>query len=312
MANYAWIRVLHVTLISNKLGRSMTIGANKIMNPTITVEGHKYLSPLKDTCTIQIANLTYGEMVQIIDGQYFDAYVRCGYVNSVEMTIFKGGVLYITNDNDDAETNIVTILCASQVVARLSQSRLNLSLNSGINLYSAIKFLCDTSGIKNAHIDDALRATYLSDIISANDNTAGWLERLTTQFDGTYASTASLGGEDVSVMDVFKSKPRVIKLNERTISIAGGKPKLSSDGLKLEVMPTFEFVPGDVIQIDNSIINMSNATAYTNLGVQLDQDGQYMIFEINYRLENRGSSFMLELLCKARQLFKTFIDGVQV
>lgn len=309
MANYAWLRVLHVTLISTKLNLSMTIGADKVINPTISVTGHKYLSPLKDECTIEITNLSYAEIVQIIDGQYFDAYVRCGYQGSNEMTIFKGGVLYVTNDIDDVESNVVTILCASQIVAKLAQSRLNLSFNSGINLYSAIKFLCDTSGIKNSHIDDGLRVTYLNDIISANDSTGGWLERLTTQFDGTYANTGGAGGSDLSVMNVFKSTPRIIKLNERTITLVNGKPKLSSDGLKISVMPTFEFNPGDVISIDNSMLNLSDFGPYQVIEPYLDKDGQYMIFEMNYVLENRGNAFSIELLCKARQMFKTFLEG---
>lgn len=312
MANYAWMRVLHVTLISEKLNRSMTIGADKIINPTISIDGHKYLSPLKDSCTIEISNLSYAEIVQIIDGQYFDAYVRCGYVDSMEMTIFKGGILYITNDTDEVHSNVVTILCASQVVAKLSQSRLNLSFNSGINLYSAIKFLCDTSGIKNGHIDDALRQTYLNDIISANDSVGGWLERLSTQFNGTYVNTAGGGGSDLSVMNVFKSNARVIKINEKTISLTNGKPKLSSDGLKITVMPTFEFNPGDVIQIDNANVNLSGFGPYENIEPYLDKDGQYMIFEMNYKLENRGGAFSIELLCKARQMFTSYLNGVKV
>ena len=308
MSNYAWMRILHITLISNKLNRSMTIGASSVVNPTIKVTGHKYLSPLKDSCTIEITNLSYAEIVQIIHGEYYNAYVECGYKDSMTMTIFKGGVLYITNDVDDVESNVVTILCASQVVAKLGQSRINLSLNSGINMYAALKLICDTSGLRNTHIDDGLRATYLQDIISANDSPGGWLERLTTQFGGTYASTSSSGGEDISVIDVFKSKLRVIKLSEKTITLTNGKPKLTSDGLKLTVMPTFEFNPGDVIQIDNSYINMSDASYNTNLGVQLDKDGQYMIFEINYTLENRGPGFSLEMKCKARSLFNSFLE----
>lgn len=311
MADYAWMRVLHVTLISEKLNRSMTIGADKDVNPTINVTGHKYLSPLKDSCTIEISNLSYAEIVQIINGQYFDAYVRCGYVGSVEMTIFKGGVLYITNDIDEVHSNVVTILCASQIVAKLSQSRLNLSFNSGINLYSAIKFICDTSGIKNGHIDDALRKTYINDIISANDSVGGWIERLSTQFDGTFANTSGGGGADLSVMNVFKSNVRLIKINEQTISLTNGKPRLSSDGLKITVMPTFEFNPGDVISIDNANVNLSGFGPYENIEPFLDKDGQYMIFEMNYKLENRGSAFSIELLCKARQMFTTYLNGVK-
>lgn len=306
----AWMRILYVTLISTKLNKSMTIGFDSENSPTISIDGHKYLSPLKDSCTIEIANLSYAEIVQIIEGQYYDAYVQCGYKDSIDMTVFKGGVLYITNNNDDAESNFVTILCASDVVAKLGQSRLNLSLNSGINLYSALKFICNTSGIKNPKIDDSLRTRYINEIMSANDTTASWVDKLCDKYTGVFANTAEAFGDGIDIFDVFSSNLRVIKLAERTISMTNGKPKLSSDGLRITVMPTFNFVPGDVIQIDNSLINMSEATAYTNLGAFLDKDGQYMIFEINYKLENRGSAFSFELLCRARSLFTNFISEV--
>ena len=175
MAN-AWMRKLVITLSSDKLNNKLVFGSNK--NETLSIEcvGSKYLSALKDTFTIKIKNLTYSEILQIISGEYYNVKIECGYENSSLNTIFDGGVLYVSNALDDTKTNTVIILCASKLVARYGQSRMNLSLTSGINLYAALQYICQRAGIKNAQIANEFKTKVLTDIETVNDTVSSYLE----------------------------------------------------------------------------------------------------------------------------------------
>ena len=153
----AWMRVLRVTLTSRKLKKQMVFGNSQFttgFDLAIDVSGYKYLSSLKDNCTVKLTNLTYNEVMQIIVGEFYDVKIEAGYRDSSVQTIFDGGVLYISNAREDATTNTVIILCASKLVARYSQSRINLTLNSGINMYSAIKFGLKRAGISEVTISE--------------------------------------------------------------------------------------------------------------------------------------------------------------
>ena len=117
----SWMRVLEVRLRS-KYGRQELIFGDKWkkgkVDLNIQVSGHKYMSSLKDSCIVKISNLTYNEIVQIIDGEFYDVEIIAGYRNGNQTTFFKGGVLYISNSLDDTKTNTVYILCASELVAK--------------------------------------------------------------------------------------------------------------------------------------------------------------------------------------------------
>lgn len=131
----AWMRILEVHLTSRLLKRKFIFGTNDDVtdnNLNISITGSKYMSTLKDICTIKIDNLTYDEIIAIIKGQYYDVEVRCGYKDAGSRIIFKGGVLYISNSLNSDKTNTAIILCGSQLVARYGQSRINLTLNSDI------------------------------------------------------------------------------------------------------------------------------------------------------------------------------------
>ena len=173
MAIKAWLRVLRITLTMSSAAdngklKQIVIGANEERGITksgisingasysyqsadlaISVSGDKYMSPIKDNVTIKISNLTYAQIVQIIAGQYYNLKVECGYRSGATYTIFDGGVMYISNLRESVETNTVTILGASKLIAKWGQKRLNLSFNSGVNMYSAIKFICRVGGIPN-------------------------------------------------------------------------------------------------------------------------------------------------------------------
>ena len=49
--------------------------------------------------------------------------------------------------------------------------------------------------------------------------------------------------------------------------------------------------------------------AYRNLGQFMDRDGNYIIYQIDVDLENRGSNFTYNMLCKAKNLWSNLRLG---
>ena len=70
----AWIRDLRVKLTSTSLHKTMIFGAEHLEGKQdfdIEVKGSKYMSFLKDQFTIRIKNLTYGEVLQLVNGKFY-------------------------------------------------------------------------------------------------------------------------------------------------------------------------------------------------------------------------------------------------
>ena len=88
-----------------------------------------------------------------LDGKYFDVKIKAGYKGSGDVTMFDGGILYISNNRTNTKTTQAIILCASKLVAKFSQSRINLTLNSGLNLYSAAKYVLSKAGVGHIIMD---------------------------------------------------------------------------------------------------------------------------------------------------------------
>lgn len=313
----AWMRILEVTLTSRKMKRQMVFGSNWRNGKddlNIDVVCNKYMSALKDSCTIKLSNLTYSELVQIISGEFYDVTVKCGYRGANVQPIFDGGVLYISNSLDDKKTNTVIILCASKLVARYGQSRINLTLNSGINMYSAVKFVCRRAGIMDTAISKQLKKTFLQDVMNVNDTVGSWIEKLTQTNNSFIANSDGLidSNSIVSLFNANKSNRRIITLRNDQIDLSGGYPRLTSDGISLTILPTSAFMCGDVIKIDNALLDMSvgsSSEVSKNYGHYLDKDECYMIYEMEYRLQNRSSEFSLNITAKSRNLISSYMGG---
>lgn len=317
MAVKAWMRVLRITLTTKSPGQN---GKNKQLvfeenesgvGLAISVNGNKFMSTLKDNCTVKISNLTYVEIVKIITGQFYNIKIECGYKSSGVQTIFEGGVMYISNLRESVDTNTVTILCASHLVASYGQRRINLSFNSGINMYSAINFVCKVGGVPNPNISTQFKKQFLEGIENAHNQTAAeWVNDQTTK-NGSYISSSDcIGNSFMTLFDANKSNARVIKLNKDTLLLTNGFPRMTADGLVFSVMPTFAFQCGDTIVMDNSLIQInvtSQSEATKNLGGLLDENGQYMIYEMHYQLENRGQNFFLEIYAKTRSRISAYL-----
>ena len=311
----SWMRVLEVRLRS-KYGRQELIFGDQWkkgkVDLNIQVSGHKYMSSLKDSCTIKISNLTYNEIVQIIDGKFYDVEIIAGYRNGNQTTFFKGGVLYISNSLDDTKTNTVYILCASELVAKYGQSRINLTLNSGINLYSAINYLLRLSGVKDSNISQEFKRKMLIDSTVIENTSAEWLNKLVESHQTYIVNSDSSTGGSVTLFDISKSYSRLIYLKKENIALIGGYPQLTNDGLRMTVLPQISFKCGDMIKIDNSLISIptkSQAEVEQNYGYYLDKDGLYTIYEIDFNLTNRNRDFSVNILARSKNLMSNVTSG---
>lgn len=312
----AWMRILTVTFTSNKLKKKLVFGENYLQNKedlSIEVSGYKYMSTLKDSCTIKIKNLSYLEIVQLIKGEYYDVEVKAGYRSTGAQTVFKGGVLYISNSLGDRKTTTAIILCASNLVAKYGQSRLNLSLNSGINMYSALNFICRRAGIPNTNISTQFKKQFITEIANINDTAASWIDKLSDSNQNYITNSDEITNGFVSIYDASKSNARIIKLNSNNIQLIGGYPKLNKDGLSITITPLLSLMCGDVIKIDNSLIDISvtnNTEVSKNYGYYLDEDGLYTVYQIEYQLQNRGENFYYNIIGKSRSLISNITGGL--
>ena len=309
---YAWIRRLKVTLTSTKFKKQIVFGENHLRNEDdlyIEVNGYKYLSTLKDECVVKIKNLTLSEVVQIIDGQFYDVKIEAGYKSTGLNTIFDGGVLYISNEVDDRKSNTIIILCASKLIAKYGQNRLNLTMNSGINMYAAINFICKRAGIPKTNVSTQLKKQMLENITNVDNTVGSFLDKLCSD-NASYISNSDANSSDIlTIFDSKNANRRVIKLKADNM-ILQSYPRLTVEGVNIVVMPTFNFMCGDVIKIDNSLIQIpvqSKEELSKNYGYYLDDEGFYMIFQMEYHLQNKGHNFSLQLNCKARNLVSNFL-----
>lgn len=309
----AWMRKLYIRLTSNQLKKSVEIG-NDVNNNnlSITISVNKYMSSLKDDAVVKIKNMTQSELTQIIMGQFFDIEIYCGYEKGNVSCIFKGGVLHLNNKLNADRTSTLIILCASNMIAKFGQRRLNLTLNSGINLYSATKFILKMGGIPNSNVSTQLKKKFLEQTTNINQTVPQYLDELCNKDKMLIQNTDDILNNNYSLFDASKSNNRVIELSNDVISLTKGYPRLTSEGLDLTLLPTFSFMCGDTIKIDNAILDVAASSrneVSKNYAAYINKKGWYMIFEMHYELQNRGSEFSLELQCKNREFISSYIGG---
>lgn len=308
--NYPWIRVLKIRLSSKKTGKMMEIGGTGSSHLSITCRVNKYLCATKDSAEVRISNLTYAEIATLVTGQFYDVEILAGYQNKGVQTIFKGGVLYVSNALGDHKTNEVIILCASNLIAKFGQAKLSISLNSGINLYSAIDFIMKRVGIPQSNITRSMK----NDLVlqynynMKNSTAQNYLEYLQDTYKDIEISTDSSADSVITLASSKFENGQFIRLNNKDINLSGGYPRLTNTGLNLTVVPTFNFMCGQILKVDNSIIDISvssQSEMQKSYGNYLDKDGMYKIFEMEYDLANRSPQFSLNLTCKS----KTMLEG---
>ena len=307
ISNFCWMREIQVILTSDLMKKTVTFDNNY----KISISGTKYLSALKDTFTISIDNIPYDKQVQLIAGKYFNVEIKAGYRTSGLHTVYKGYVLYMSNNLGDKKTTTFVILCASKMVALYGQSRMNLSLKSGINMYSALNYIFKKAGITNAKIDENFKNRVLQECVSISSTATSYIDSFINS-NQSVANTDASFGNAISVWSPLGKDARLIKLSKDNILLTGSYPTLDSDGLSIDCIPNITYLPGDTIELDNSIINVyanSSSTVYDNATQYMDENGRYIIYQITYRLNNRSSSFMTTLLCKKRSSVLSSLIG---
>ena len=293
---------------------------------TIKVDGAKYPATNKDKGTLTICNLTYETIIKIKTMQYYMIKIYCGYQSMDEkpFPIFEGEIAYMSPkiySNHDVE---VYIIYTSALVARYSQNRMNFSLNSGVNLYAAMNYMLASQGVQKKNIDSRLKNAFINEYKTLYGKASTILDSATLNNVGDYS--ISTDGIDGNVIDITTLKgKRTILVNEKFLPIGSGNPTVTSEGLSMTLLPVRNFKVGDILKINNALINTSISSAEsvpstfnTNYldasgGNLVNVDGSYnkeasygyyMIVEMHYTLENRGNSFQYQIKGRALSIIK--------
>lgn len=310
-----WERQLIVKLKS-KLNRTMMqFGHNTDdRNLIINVNGNKYLSSLKDEFVVDIFNLTYGEVAKIIAYQYDEIEVFAGYKSTGVHKIFEGKILDVSMDRESRETNIVHIICVSKLLG-LYNSRLNLSLNSGVNMYAALDFILKRAGIQGSNVSEEFKRQFITDTMSAKGTASSFLDVFTKNSTSFAVQADSSKGAIVSIWDMKRTDARVVNIRPENGMLIKGYPTLTTDGVRLTSLPVFNFMPGDTLAIDNRLIDLSISTVQeatqTQLGFYLDKNNQYLLVELNYSLSNADGDFEVRMKTKSKSMLMNVLGGIQ-
>ena len=154
-------------------------------------------------------------------------------------------------------------------------------------MYSAINYVCKKSGIPNSNVSPQLKKNFIEDVISENQTPSSYIDSLLQNNDFLIANSDS---SDSSFLTLFNSKwsnSRVYRLDNNTSLLVGGYPTLVKEGLTFSTLPTINYMCGDTIVLDNSlvVINSSETKGQAlNAGYYLDKDGKYMVYQIEFQL----------------------------
>ena len=127
-------------------------------------------------------------------------------------------------------------------------------------------------------------------------------------------SDSSLDSNVISITDIKNS--RKIRIDPEFIYIGNGNPTVTANnGLRIQLFPVYNLIPGDIIIVPNRLIDTSSGMT-TAEGVQntfnqhwLNPDGAYIIREINYTFENRGETFRYDVRAIPLNLYQTITGG---
>lgn len=317
MASKYWLRVLYFKLKawdSNEWSiYGKTMDDNK--KPRIEVTGNKYLSAVKDTFTIKIYNLPYSEIIKIQTRKMFQVQIFAGYLQEQNYNdfegkkIFDGGIINMTCSRQDFKNNIVTFVCASKLVAKAQEFRVSISFNSGINLYSAVKYISQSVGLTNISIDESFKAKFITECKTINGTASSYLESLSNSNNTAFITSDSSEYSYVNMYAINKGTTKKIVVDPLKGMIINGQPTLTSNGLNFTSLPVYNYACGDILQLDNSLIDLSsgqdsfNGSITTPNGTYLNSEGLYYIYSMSYSLSNNSGSFTISINAKNKSLF---------
>lgn len=319
---FCWMRQIEIRLTSIKCGATIIYGGKDSDQLNITVNGHKYISALKDNGSVTISNLTYSEIYKLILGEFYIIEIWAGYKTTTPQCFFKGYVSYISNKINERKDHECYILFASRMVAQYSQKRMNLCLNSGINLYAAYRYICLKQGINSTNLPENLKNRFVTDVEASYNTSATLIDQIAQNQNDLYIDTDSAwDGAGVFNVNTLSDK-RFFKINPNTINFTKGNPTINKDGLSITLLPTVAFRPGDIIMIPNYFIDASisdpNAvsstfnTNYIDYGNTTKENigssyGNYMIMELDYVFQNRESTFEINIRARSLNVIKNIV-----
>jgi hypothetical protein len=317
-----WIRRIRVTLTSKKKSPNgkhyeLVLGDSGKDDLSISITGTKNMAMLKDSGIVTIDNLGYDTIALIMAAQLYRIKIEIGYKSTDSMiTVFKGEVAYISHKPHARGDSTTYISYASSFVAAWSQSRINFTARSGVNLYTMLNYMFIQNGISDkTYISPELKKVVLDNVYTSYNTPSNIITDIVGSSGGSFQldTDSSLDGTVISVSTV--KEKRVIPIDLNTINIENGNPTVTSQGLTISVIPTFNFIPGDIIKIDNSFLDISSNTT-TVSGAQstfnqsyLDANGCYMIRQIEYTFQNRGDTFDETITATAVSIFSS-VSGV--
>lgn len=317
-----WIRLLYVRFYNEKRNEEIVVGktTDDSQKPRITISGNKYLSPVKDNFSIKIYNLRYDELIKIMQHELLSVEIYAGYLDEQDFynfnakCIFRGGVINILNEKREWKDNVATFVCASNLVAKGQKWRCSISLASGMNLYSAVKYISDRAGI-SSDIDPSLRYQFLKQATIATSSPSSYLEKIEKSNNDFFTNTDGSSGSDLSFFSVSNRKQTPLNINPKKGMMIGEAPEITSNGLTWTSLPVENYSCGQLVKIDNSWINSSSGqdslsgTISVPNSIYLNSQGLYYIYDLGYSLDNTTGSFQVRIHCWSRSLFENVTEG---
>lgn len=313
----AWRRVLKVALMTppnEGVTKTLTLG-DDVDNLAIIIKGTKFLSPMKDEFDITIKNIPMSSDVvsinEIKQTSFRYITIEAGY-QEASMQLFYGYIVYISSKREDnGKTVSMHIVCSGSYTYN-NRSSQSLLVKAGTDYKTALTFAARLSGINPAYVQlsESLKYMRLKKDTVFDGTLMSMLIEIMNQNRNVFCHCDRTSGSVFQIWDGSIFKPRVIKINEENIILVNGFPTLEDQGIVFTCLPFFNFMPGDDVIIDNeSFINRSieSLSAYTQTPMPdkfVDANGEYIIKELRYSLENRGNSFFVTIKCYARDIYE--------
>lgn len=319
MSNRTWIRILYIRLAQWDSSEWHEYGhtTDDSKKPKIEISGGKYLSCLKDNFTIKIYNLPMPEILKIMMGEWFHVQIFAGYLGTQNRDtaqgklLFDGGVISISNNLVDYKDNVLSMICGSRFMAKAMQWRCNVNFSSGVNMYNAIKYIAHKAGLTNISVSDSFKSEFYTQIANAKSTAGNFFDTLASGNESFFDNVDSTDGAQISFFDALKYENRqVIEIDISKGMMIGGVPSVTSNGVTWTSLPVYNYKCGDLVHLDNAYINTGGNESYSSVtssvpnAFYLDTEGLYYVYELTYNLDNTTGSFQVNILAKAKSLFK--------
>lgn len=282
-------------------GVAVTIDSLAGDNLNIRITGTKFLALTKDNGTIMINNVSYETIALIQTLKLYNVEIWAGYKDNNLMRIAKGEVTYLSQKIHSRHDTALYITYASELVAAWSQNRINFSMRSGTNAYAMLEYFFRNGNGTAAKLSPALRQVVYDQMWQEAGKPTSIVEScLSNAETGLFLSAdSSLDDKVINITEL--GEKRVIPIDSNMVNIGNGNPTVTSQGLDITLFPIYNLVPGDIIQVENKILDfsqgMTDATSvYQTFNTNyMDPDGCYMIRQLQYTLENRGQNFYYKI-----------------